>query len=64
MTLGREEYERVREQTRRLAEGLGVRGLLNVQFALAADVLYVLEAIPRASRTAPFVSKATVVPLA
>jgi carbamoyl-phosphate synthase large subunit len=41
-----------------------VRGLLNVQFALAAGVLYVLEANPRASRTAPFVSKATGVPLA
>jgi carbamoyl-phosphate synthase large subunit len=41
-----------------------VRGLLNVQFALAADVLYVLEANPRASRTVPFVSKATGVPLA
>jgi carbamoyl-phosphate synthase large subunit len=64
VTLGREEIERVRDQTRRLAEGIGVRGLLNVQFALAADVLYVLEANPRASRTAPFVSKATGVPLA
>jgi carbamoyl-phosphate synthase large subunit len=64
VTLGREEVERVRDHTRRLAEGIGVRGLLNVQFALAADVLYVLEANPRASRTAPFVSKATGVPLA
>jgi carbamoyl-phosphate synthase large subunit len=64
VTLGREEVERVRDQTRRLAEGIGVRGLLNVQFALAADVLHVLEANPRASRTAPFVSKATGVPLA
>ena len=41
-----------------------MQGLLNVQFALAADVLYVLEANPRASRTVPFVSKATAVPLA
>ena len=41
-----------------------MRGLLNVQYALAADVLYVLEANPRASRTVPFVSKATAVPLA
>ncbi len=49
---------------RAIARGIGVRGLLNVQFALAADVLYVLEANPRASRTAPFVSKATGVPLA
>ena len=43
---------------------MGVRGLLNVQYALAAGVLYVLEANPRASRTVPFVSKATAVPLA
>ena len=50
--------------TEALARGIGVRGLLNVQFALAADVLYVLEANPRASRTVPFVSKATGVPLA
>ncbi|MCY7372910.1 MAG: carbamoyl-phosphate synthase large subunit [Spirochaetaceae bacterium] len=64
VTLGREQVERVRDQTRRLAEGLGVLGMLNVQFALAGDVLYVLEANPRASRTAPFVSKATGVPLA
>jgi carbamoyl-phosphate synthase large subunit len=64
VTLGREEVERVREQTKALAQGIGVRGLLNVQFALAAGVLYVLEANPRASRTAPFVSKATGVPLA
>ena len=44
--------------------GVGVRGLLNVQYALVGDVLYVLEANPRASRTVPFVSKATAVPLA
>ncbi|MGZ4633438.1 MAG: ATP-binding protein, partial [Actinomycetes bacterium] len=64
VTLGREELDRVRRFTTELARGLGVRGLLNVQFALAADVLYVLEANPRASRTVPFVSKATGVPLA
>src|SRR5215203_4849082 len=64
VTLGREEVERVREHTRALAEGIGVRGLLNVQFALAAGVLFVLEANPRASRTVPFVAKATGVPLA
>jgi carbamoyl-phosphate synthase large subunit len=64
MTLGREEIAHVRACTETLARGLGVLGLLNVQFALAADVLYVLEANPRASRTAPFVSKATGVPLA
>ncbi|WP_141494103.1 carbamoyl-phosphate synthase large subunit [Kytococcus schroeteri] len=64
VTLGTEEFDRVREATRALAEGIGVRGLLNVQFALAQGVLYVLEANPRASRTVPFVSKATGVPLA
>ncbi|MDO5501773.1 MAG: carbamoyl-phosphate synthase large subunit [Actinomycetia bacterium] len=64
VTLGAEELARVRESTRRLAEGIGVRGLMNVQFALAQDVLYVLEANPRASRTVPFVAKATGVPIA
>jgi carbamoyl-phosphate synthase large subunit len=64
VTLGVSELERVREATLRLAEGIGVRGLMNVQFALAQDVLYVLEANPRASRTVPFVAKATGVPVA
>ena len=59
VTLGDEELERVRRATLQLAEGIGVRGLMNVQFALAQDVLYVLEANPRASRTVPFVAKAT-----
>ncbi len=63
-TLGSSELQRVREATLQLAEGIGVRGLMNVQFALAQDVLYVLEANPRASRTVPFVAKATGVPLA
>ncbi|WP_131105000.1 carbamoyl-phosphate synthase large subunit [Ornithinimicrobium sufpigmenti] len=63
-TLGTSELEQVREATRRLAHAIGVRGLINVQFALAQDVLYVLEANPRASRTVPFVAKATGVPLA
>ncbi|MGN7249244.1 carbamoyl-phosphate synthase large subunit [Janibacter anophelis] len=63
-TLGTSELERVREATLALAEGIGVRGLMNVQFALAQDVLHVLEANPRASRTVPFVAKATGVPLA
>ncbi|MBK6886406.1 MAG: carbamoyl-phosphate synthase large subunit [Tetrasphaera sp.] len=63
-TLGTEELARVRRSTLALAEGIGVRGLMNVQFALAHDVLYVLEANPRASRTVPFVAKATGVPLA
>jgi carbamoyl-phosphate synthase large subunit len=63
-TLGADEIARVRASTEAIARGVGVRGLLNVQFALAAGVLYVLEANPRASRTAPFVSKATAVPMA
>jgi carbamoyl-phosphate synthase large subunit len=63
-TLGDGELERVRVATRRLAEGIGVRGLMNVQFALAQDILYVIEANPRASRTVPFVAKATGVPIA
>ena len=50
--------------TEAIARGVGVRGLLNVQYALLGDILYVLEANPRASRTVPFVSKATAVPLA
>src|SRR5512135_1646361 len=64
ITLGRRDLERIRACTEALARGIGVRGLLNVQYALQADVLYVLEANPRASRTVPFVSKATAVPLA
>jgi carbamoyl-phosphate synthase large subunit len=64
VTLGATEIERIRSSTLAIAAGVGVRGLLNVQYALAGDVLYVLEANPRASRTAPFVSKATGVQLA
>ncbi len=64
ITLGRADLERIRESTRLIADGVGVRGLLNVQYAMQSDVLYVLEANPRASRTVPFVSKATAVPLA
>ncbi|KAB1657847.1 carbamoyl-phosphate synthase large subunit [Pseudoclavibacter chungangensis] len=52
------ELRRVREATLKIAQGIGVRGLLNVQFALHGTTLYVLEANPRASRTVPFVSKA------
>ncbi|MFC7531236.1 carbamoyl-phosphate synthase large subunit [Actinoplanes sp. GCM10030250] len=54
----------VRRYTEAIARGVGVRGLLNVQYALKDETLYVLEANPRASRTVPFVSKATAVPLA
>jgi carbamoyl-phosphate synthase large subunit len=64
ITLGAEEIERVHASTEAIAAGVGVRGLLNVQYALAAGTLYVLEANPRASRTVPFVSKATNVALA
>jgi carbamoyl-phosphate synthase large subunit len=64
ITLGRADLDRVRGATEAIAAGVGVRGLLNVQFALAGDSLYVLEANPRASRTVPFVAKATAVPLA
>ncbi|HEU4513957.1 MAG TPA: carbamoyl-phosphate synthase large subunit [Nocardioidaceae bacterium] len=64
ITLGHETIERIRRSTEAIAKGVGVRGLLNVQYAMASDVLYVLEANPRASRTVPFVSKATATPLA
>jgi carbamoyl-phosphate synthase large subunit len=64
ITLGHEQIDLIRESTAAIARGVGVRGLLNVQYGLAAGVLYVLEANPRASRTVPFVSKATAVPLA
>jgi carbamoyl-phosphate synthase large subunit len=64
ITLGASDIDKVRASTLALAQGVGVRGLLNVQYALVGDVLYVLEANPRASRTVPFVSKATGVPLA
>jgi len=64
ITLGRADIGAIRDATTRIAAGVGVCGLLNVQYALAAGVLYVLEANPRASRTVPFVSKATAVPLA
>jgi carbamoyl-phosphate synthase large subunit len=64
ITMSNVQIDRVREATLKIAEGIGVRGLLNVQFALAHDVLYVLEANPRASRTVPFVSKALGITLA
>ena len=64
ITLSDAQIQRVSEATKRIAEGLGVRGLINVQFALASDQLFVLEANPRASRTVPFVSKALGITLA
>jgi carbamoyl-phosphate synthase large subunit len=64
VSLGPQEIERIRDSTRLIAEGIGVRGLMNVQYALAGGILHVLEANPRASRTVPFVSKAIGIPLA
>jgi carbamoyl-phosphate synthase large subunit len=64
VTLSRAEMVRIRRSTEALARGIGVHGLMNVQYALVSDVLYVLEANPRASRTVPFVAKATGVALA
>jgi carbamoyl-phosphate synthase large subunit len=62
--LSRDQYEDIKEYTRKLADALNVRGLINIQFAIMYDTLYVIEVNPRASRTVPFVSKATGVPIA
>ncbi|MGH9851704.1 MAG: carbamoyl-phosphate synthase large subunit, partial [Blastocatellia bacterium] len=59
-----EHLETMRRYTRQLAKALEVRGLMNIQFAIKDDIVYVLEVNPRASRTVPFVSKATGVQLA
>ncbi len=63
-TLSEDLVGRIRDCTRRIAKGLKVVGLLNIQFATKGEEIYVLEVNPRASRTVPFVSKATGVPLA
>jgi len=63
-SLGAEMLEQIRVATREIALAIGVVGLLNVQYAIAAGELYVIEANPRASRTVPFVSKAIGLPLA
>ncbi|HET8575867.1 MAG TPA: carbamoyl-phosphate synthase large subunit, partial [Methylomirabilota bacterium] len=63
-SLGDDQIERIKEQTRALARELGVIGLLNIQFAIKNEQIFVLEVNPRASRTVPFVSKAIGVPLA
>jgi carbamoyl-phosphate synthase large subunit len=63
-SLGPDMLQEIREQARGIALALGVVGLLNVQFAVHGGDLYVIEANPRASRTVPFVSKATGIPLA
>ena len=62
--LAPEIQNKLREQVAKMAEALGVRGLMNTQFAIQGEDIYVLEVNPRASRTAPFVSKATGYPLA
>jgi carbamoyl-phosphate synthase large subunit len=64
MTVTDEQRAEIRVATEKIARGVDVRGLINIQFAIADNMLYVLEANPRASRTVPFVSKATGVPLA
>ena len=64
MTLTPEMAAEIGVATEKIARGVGVLGLINIQFAIAEKQLYVLEANPRASRTVPFVSKATGVPLA
>lgn len=63
-SLSAERCEQLSEQVAQMARGLGVVGLMNTQFAIQGDAVYVLEVNPRASRTVPFVSKATGVPLA
>ena len=63
-SLGEDQIQALRAQTKALARALGVVGLINVQFAIRQDTIYVLEVNPRASRTVPFVSKAIGLPLA
>jgi carbamoyl-phosphate synthase large subunit len=64
LSIGEEMLEQIRATTTRIALELGVIGLINIQYAIAGGRLYVIEANPRASRTVPFVSKATGTPLA
>ena len=64
MTVTDKQLLEIRSATEKIARSVGVRGLINIQFAIADSVIYVLEANPRASRTVPFVSKATGVSLA
>ncbi len=63
-SLSKSVISRVKDYTRKIALGLGVVGMVNLQLAVKNDIVYVLEANPRASRTVPFVSKATGLPLA
>ncbi len=64
VNLSQEMIEKVERQTKTIALGLGVRGLMNVQYAIYEGEIYLIEVNPRASRTVPFVSKATGMPLA
>ena len=64
MTISPSQLIEIKEATEKIARGVNVRGLINIQYAIANGVLYVLEANPRASRTVPFVSKSTGIPLA
>ena len=64
VNLSKEMIDKVEQQTKTIALGLGVRGLMNVQYAIYQDEIYLIEVNPRASRTVPFVSKATGMPLA
>lgn len=63
-SLSKTVQDEIRAQTKAMAKALKVRGLMNVQFAVQDETIYVLEVNPRASRTVPFISKATNVPLA
>ncbi len=64
ITLSRSQVQEIKRYTEGIARGLDVRGLVNVQFAIKDETVFCIEANPRASRTVPFVSKATGVPLA
>ena len=64
MSLSRDQISAIKDATTKIAKAVGVIGLINIQFAMSDSQLFVLEANPRASRTVPFVSKATGVPLA
>jgi carbamoyl-phosphate synthase large subunit len=64
ITISQKQLSEISEATLKIAKGVGVRGLINIQYAIANDQLFVLEANPRASRTVPFVSKSTGIALA
>jgi carbamoyl-phosphate synthase large subunit len=64
ITISPAQLDEIKEATEKIARGVNVRGLINIQYAISNGVLYVLEANPRASRTVPFVSKSTGIALA